>query len=254
MRLRRPKRFYISKNGNRPDEYEDYSRIFFPAGNGGFDTARIALADGASESAFSRVWAKILGDAFVDRPFDLASPTQSMLESWLKPCQGQWHNAVPWDRLPWHGEVKAQAGALATLLAMTIQPNSSRRLSWQAAAVGDSCLFVVRQNDLLLSFPLESADQFNSTPALISSNRANNSGLWEHVRQSNGESAPGDLFMLASDALACWILDRYSAGEKPWEPLWELDSRERWTDLVQTQRREHSLKNDDTTLIMIEVA
>ena len=254
MRLRSYKRFSIPKDGNQPEEYEDDSRIFFPGGSGELKAARIALADGASESAFSRAWAQILTKAFIERPLDLDSPIQSELEYWLEPCVAQWRDTVPWDRLPWHGEAKAQAGALAALLAITIQPNSLGRLVWQAAAVGDCCLFIVRQDDLLLSFPLESAEQFNNTPALLSSNRTNNSGLWEFVRQTSGESVPGDIFMMASDALACWILDRYAAGEKPWQPLLALDSRQRWIDLVCEQRQAHSLKNDDATLITIEVA
>ena len=120
-------------------------------------------------------------------------------------------------------------------------------------AVGDSCLFVVREDELLVSFPLEEAGQFNNTPELICSNPANNRELWEQVRLGQGECAAGDLFILASDALACWILERAATREKPWKTLQQFDSRESWEEWVQARRRERSLKNDDTTLIIVEV-
>lgn len=260
MRLSPPKRFSISKEGNRPEECEDGSRIVYPAGIDAFKKARIALSDGASESAFADVWAKILTEAFAVGPFDITGPTcqggvtaQSALENWLEPCQRKWDNAVPWSRLPWHGEAKARAGALATLLVVTIAPNGPRSLSWQAAAVGDSCLFVVRNDGLLVSFPLEDATQFNNTPELICSNPANNRGLGKQIRWSWGECAAGDLFILASDALACWILERSATGEKPWQTLLALDSPARWDEWVRAQRHEHTMKNDDTTLIIVKV-
>ena len=253
MPLSPPRRFSTPKAGNRADECEDDSRVVYPASKYGLNSARIALSDGASESAFAKPWAQILTEAFVRRPFDLSNPTQCALESWLAPGQQEWDKKVPWDRIPWHGEAKARAGALATLLALSIEPNRQGRPSWQAVAVGDSCLFIVRGDALLLSFPLEDPAAFNNTPALICANPANNRGLGEQVRRSQGECAEGDLFIMASDALACWILERAAAGEKPWKTLWAVDSPGSWDDWVQTQRHERSMKNDDTTLIIVKV-
>ena len=212
------------------------------------------VADGASESAFAREWANILTNAFVDRPLDLCCLTGDTLGTWLLPAQGEWHSAIPWDRLPWHGEAKARAGAFATLLGLIIgsAPDDPQCLSWQALAVGDSCLFVIRDDRLWLSFPLEDAAEFDNSPALVCSNPANAGGLWESVRLSSGECASGDLLVLATDALACWFLARYAAGEKPWETLLALDSSG-WDAWVGEQRRGRFMRNDDTTLVIIEV-
>ena len=253
MPLSPPKRFSTPKAGNRAEECEDDSRVVYPAKKDGLNSARIALSDGASESAFAKPWAQILTEAFVRKPFDLSNPTQCALESWLVPGQEEWDKKVPWDRIPWHGEAKARAGALATLLALSIEPKRTGSPSWQAVAVGDSCLFIVRDNELLLSFPLEDPAAFNNTPALICSNPANNRGLGEQVRGSQGECVAGDLFIMASDALACWILDWAAAKEKPWETLLALDSKGSWDDWVKAQRHEHTIKNDDTTLIIVKV-
>ena len=251
MPLYPPRRFQTAKAGNRPDECEDASRVVYSVHA---NEARIALCDGASESAFARSWAQILVEAFVRRPPDLSDLSGPVLTGWLGPCEKKWSQAVPWEHIPWHGEAKTRAGALAALLALTIdlQPNSSGGFPWQAAAVGDCCLFVVRDDDLQLAFPMDSASQFNNTPSLICSNPANNRGLWGRVRQLRGEFRSGDVVILSSDALAAWFLKEYASGGRPWETLLSL-KRAEWGDWVQERRAEHSMRNDDTTAIIIPV-
>ena len=256
LALRPPRRFWTPKAGNSPEEYEDACRAIYPQriGTSGRRMARAAVTDGASESAFAREWANVLADAFVTRPPDVCGLSEDSLGDWLGPAQEEWHALVPWDRIPWHGEAKARAGAFATLLGLTVgsKPGNIRRLSWQAVAVGDSCLFVVRDARLTLSFPLEDAAQFDNSPSLVCSNPDNVGELWGNVRLHSGECAAGDSFILASDALACWFLARNAAGKKPWETLFSLDQAG-WIDWVEEQRRTGLMRNDDTTLVIIGV-
>ncbi len=256
MAFRPPKEFWLPKAGNRLEEYEDACRVAYAPEieAAGLGTARIAVSDGASESAFAREWANVLTDAFVAEPPDLCGLTEDSFNAWLLPARKRWRDCVPWDRLPWHGEAKARSGAFATLLGLTVRaaPDSPEQLSWRALAVGDSCLFVVREDRLWLSFPLEAASQFDNSPALICSNPNNAKNLWTAVRLHGGECAAGDLFILASDALACWFLTRSAAGERPWESLAALDSSG-WDAWIEEQRRKQLLHNDDTTLVLFEV-
>ena len=254
--LQPPRRFWLPKAGNRPDEYEDASRTVYPQrmGDSGRRRVRAAVSDGASDSAFSREWANVLTDAFVDRPLDLCGLTEDSLYEWLASAQEEWNADVPWDRIPWHGEAKTRIGAFATLIGLTIgaAPDNSQRLFWHAVAVGDSCLFIVRNDQLWLSFPLEDAAQFDNSPELVCSNPANAGELWEAVRRRRGKCASGDWIILASDALAAWFLTRNAAGEKPWNTLLALNSSG-WDTWVQEQRREGLIRNDDTTLVIIKV-
>ena len=190
MGLRPPRKFETAKAGNRPEECEDASLAAYPY-NGG--PARIAVCDGASESAFARQWAQILAGAFVHRPLDLSCLDDSSLTVWLAPCQEEWNGVVPWERIPWHGEAKTRAGAMAALVGLEIDQtaNGAGAFPWQAVAVGDCCLFVVRGDDLAVSFPLESAAQFNNTPSLICSNPVNNAGLWPRGSPASGRVPAG---------------------------------------------------------------
>ncbi len=257
MRLRPLTEFWLPKAGNSLDEYEDAFRVAYPehdeARDGG--AVRVAVADGASESAFAREWADALADAFVSRPPQLCGLTEDSLNAWLLAPRERWRAQVPWDRLPWHGEAKTRAGAFATLLGLTIEvvPDYSPRLRWRALAVGDSCLFVVRGDRLAVSFPLEGASEFDTTPALVCSNPANAGRMWEGLSRRSGECEVGDLFILASDALACWFLTRGAAGAQPWESLGALD-RADWEGWVDGQRRAGLMRNDDTTMVALEVA
>ena len=112
---------------------------------------------------------------------------------------------------------------------------------------------MVRQNDLAVAFPLQESGQFNTTPPLVCSNPANNGSVWSHVLQLEGECVPGDVIFLASDALACWILQEHESGGRPWETLLSLDSTRIWTEWVQTRRKERQMRNDDTTMVTVKV-
>ena len=260
MSLGLPKRFWAPKAGNLPEEYEDASnlasslRATQAASSLSADRALMAICDGASEAAFSREWANILTDAFISRPLDLENLDGAVLTNWLGPCESEWNEGVPWERIPWHGEAKTRAGSLAALLGLTVEqtPNRSGGFPWRAVAIGDCCLFVVREGELEVSFPLDESGQFNSTPSLICSNPDNSGDLWEQVRLLSGEFRQGDLILLASDALASWLLQRCESGAKPWETLLELEEAE-WEGWVQERRQERSMRNDDSTLIVVEV-
>ena len=259
MELLPPKTFRVSKAGNLLEECEDCFRVVFPYRMEKLgltkNNARIALADGASESAFAREWARILTDRFITNPPNICGPVERSLTEWLEPCQEEWNRLVPWERIPWHGEAKTRAGSLATLLGLTIGKGSNRSntLSWRAIAVGDSCLFIVRGGEMALSFPLEDSSQFNNAPALICSNSNNNGGLWERVSQTSGDCVSGDLIILASDALSQWMLDRAADGGKPWEDLLLLYSDGRLEQWINDSRDRRLIQNDDTSLIIIEV-
>ena len=257
MALLQPAReFWLPKAGNRSDEYEDAYRAVYPDSDDASPelVASAAVSDGASESAFAREWANVLTDAFVDRPLDLANIDEKSLSEWLKVAQDDWHECVSWDRIPWHGEAKARAGASATLVGLTISAvdDDSERLSWQAIAVGDSCLFVIRDGQLHRSFPLDTSEEFDNYPPLVSSNRAASDGIWEDMQSASGESESGDALILVSDAIACWFLARIEAGEEPLEVLMEMEEST-WSAWVEEQRNAGLMRNDDTTLLIIEI-
>lgn len=247
--------FWLQKLGNEQSDYED---AFAPRINGTLDqqSFSLAVADGAAESSFASDWAKMLTRAFVKEPFTNIEALQSRTEI----LSQRWHSFVKRRPLPWFAEEKVRLGAFATLLGVELAPSSNgshESGSWSAIAAGDSCLFQVRNDDLVRSFPISSAGEFGSSPTLLSTNLVRNSQLWEKVKCQTAEWQPGDLLLLSTDALACWFLSQHENNEKPWNILLGFtedsspsESFEAW---AADARRAAHLKNDDITLLIIRL-
>ena len=236
--------FTQPKQGHTSEEFEDACAVDAERG-------RFAVADGASESSYSGEWAGWLTSGFVEKSlFDSSWP------EWLPPVQERWKECVPSapENISWFAEEKIHDGAFATFLGLefTVTPNER---TYQAIAVGDSCLFQIREDKLLKSFPLNNSAEFGTRPALIGS-RHNPASKPLPEKRIAANFLPQDTFFLMTDALATWFLSESEVDRFPWRELNEIRSLptpmgifERW---IQTQRSSGALKNDDVTLVAIE--
>ncbi len=196
----------------------------------------IALSDGATESSFAREWAKELVNAFVSRD----------VEDWLSPLKVTWQQWLKNQNLSWFAKRKAEKGAYATFLSLEVRAD----LSWQAVAVGDSCLFMVRDRHFQNSFPLQNSHEFNNCPKLIGTYGQSTD---DHFSKINGEAKIGDRFYLVTDAIACWIFKQLESNQNPWLKLEQISSQELFADWVSELRNQHAIANDDTTLLCLEI-
>ena len=125
---------------------------------------------------------------------------------------------------------------------------------WRALAVGDSCLFVVRSGKVERAFPLARAAEFNNRPLLLSSVARANQQVWNEVRVDEGELHARDQLLLMTDALAQWFLAEAELGRRPWAALARAGTLEAFCAFVDLLRHGGALRNDDTTLVRVEVA
>jgi hypothetical protein len=239
----------LPKLGNSMAEFEDAFACDDASG-------RFAIADGASESMFAGEWAQALCEEFLIGP--PVSPTRERgavgitggsieLGPWLGRAKRRWRKAIGPQPDDWHVQEKLRDGAFATFLGLQIE-SAGGEARWRAVAIGDSCLFLVRGNSLRKAFPIENAGAFTNRPDLIGS-RQNNQ---VHASAIRGTLAAGDRILLATDALAQWFLTRYEAGQSPWSELGALTD-ESFAGWVENQRVERRLRNDDVTLLIVEV-
>lgn len=249
--------FSRHKAGNKPEEYED---ALWPAKQGTFQGTEFhfAVADGATESSFSGLWARMLVHSY-----GLSPLTPLNLQQRVEKRSRKWAQQVTVKPLPWFALEKVQRGAFATLLGLSLSNGagaSSAGGRWQALAIGDTCLFQIRALELIASFPLTRAKQFGNTPLLVSTHLLSNQNLWARLAdfERQGLWQPGDNFLLMTDALAHWFLKEVETGELPWLTLFKVaeqsksrpDSFDRWlADL----RRSKAIRNDDVTLLMIRM-
>lgn len=243
------KPFWTSKSGYSDTEYED---AFYPQTvmDAKASQARFAIADGATETSFSRVWAKLLVSAVGRGHLD-----PEHIEPTLTRLRSCWKKLVCKKDLPWYAEEKARLGAFSSILGLSLSEDQSGK-RWRSFAVGDSCLFHMRQERLLLGFPIEKSSVFSSRPRLVSSVPEKDSAPLPSFLTMSGEWEFGDNFFMMSDALACWFLQSYEFGNTPWELLRNmgcLGTPDAFQSLVADLRKEMLIKNDDVTLITVSI-
>ncbi len=247
---------WAPKRGNLKSEYED-AFAQNPAGESVHDSSCfLAVSDGATESSFAGIWAKQLTRSFCSKPFFTEEEAIDRIDG----LSAKWHEIVFRKPLPWFAEEKAKMGAFATFLGLGIFANTeggNHSGDWHAALVGDSCLFYIHNDELLLSVPINDSDDFGNAPILISSIPSRNKDVWNHLVLLSGEWESGDLIILATDALAAWFLIEVENGHKPWNELL-LFSKEPDVKVMFPQWADHkqqgkAMRNDDVTCILIEL-
>src|SRR5688572_8776634 len=94
--------FSLHKAGNKPEEYED---AFWPTSQGRFEgrNFRLALADGATESSFSGLWAQMLVYSYGRSPL-----TPLNLQHRVEKRSRRWAQHVTAKPLPWFALEKVQ--------------------------------------------------------------------------------------------------------------------------------------------------
>jgi hypothetical protein len=227
-----------------------------------------ALCDGASGSNFPRPWASLLARSWVEGPDELVQSLHGQpLEYWLDRRRKDWQRWIYQTWLPGINERNAAqhqppatrevaeeiiaGGASATLLGLRL---SLKHRAWDCVAVGDTCLFHVQETGSYQAFPLERSADFNTSPPSLSTI----AGQRPRVQWLKGEVSPGDLFFLATDALAAWICQRLERGDRAvWQQLLQIQSNKEFSTFVNQMRsaaRSQHMNDDDTSLFIIDTA
>jgi hypothetical protein len=241
--------FWLPKAGNSVAEYED---AYWPRRTGELSgVVRLAVADGATETSFSGIWARLLVNAY-----GRGRLTEATWNDDLSKIRRVWLRAVGQKPLPWYAEEKLRLGAFSSLTGLTLLPplqHGGNGGQFQALSIGDSCLFQMREGRLMWSYPFAAAEEFNSRPLLISSLQR---GIEDEVvaQRVNGDWQPGDIFFLMTDALACWTLGSVESGVDAFQVSRAIESKEQFEQFVIEQRATSDndgirLKNDDVTLV-----
>lgn len=219
--------FSAPKSGHTAGEYEDAAAGPANAPDG---TTRFAIADGATESAFAGLWARTLVEAFV-------APESAVPETFgefLHRARRAFGESVAEREsgLAWYASAKAEEGAHAAFLGLVLYPNHA----WRAVAVGDCCLLHLRDGDLLEAWPISDPADFDHRPDLVTSRFE----AMHTPATTSGQWADGDRLLLASDALAAFLLAQDTIPD-------DVGDFETFV----ADARESGMRNDDVTLVEV---
>jgi hypothetical protein len=237
--------FSCPKAGNAAEEYEDASSIRLPAGR---DLCRVAVADGATESSFSGLWAALLVESFTR-----GAATGLEFFDQLAAARRLWRRRVSTRPLAWYAAEKMRHGAFAAFLGLELDAAAR---SWRAVAIGDCCLLQLDaarpQMRVVRAFPLEHSREFGSSPYLVGSDPAGNSDIRTHFRVSHGSLRDEDVLLVATDALAAWLLRRSEEGQPVWRLLTTGLRGHSGFAWVVEKARQNGIRNDDLTLVRVK--
>jgi hypothetical protein len=229
----------LPKIGHRAEENEDAAAV-------APDGLRFALADGATEGWESGPWAAHLTAAFSNSP-----PTPADFRTWLDGARNTWVPRATPGPVPWYAAAKQEEGSFATMVGVEFHHSPQRpSWGWKVVAVGDSCLLHVGGGELREAFPLTSPAAFGKSPDLVPSSPGTPCPKPEWLA---GRADPGDMFLLATDAVAAQLLHPTALSAA----LSAVDESLRTRDsgpVLTWLRTVQAAANDDVSLIGIRLS
>lgn len=245
--------FQLAKDPLCPEDYQDSWHMDAERGVA-------AIADGVSSAIFSGPWARILTEAVVQHAPD---PSQSAaLTSWVAQQRAVWSATILRENLSWSQRAKLRQGAFSTLLWLQLaplvpeplQPSSATSGAYHLTgfAVGDSCLFHFRAGELLRSFPLVSAKEFETDPMVIGSLDLGHDANLALLRL-DATCSVGDLLVLCTDAVAQWWLANHESGRDfDWQECWDC-TPQAWQQSTLQLQAQREIRCDDCTVLLLRV-
>jgi len=218
-----------------------------------------AIADGASDGgAYPEIWADLLVNHFCEKP----NITNKNWQEWLKPIQESWLNDVKEkiktnkeNKNPsWFGnhkklhEKKLPAGS--TFIGAQFKEN---RL--HVTLIGDSCMFIWQDNELVKSMPYTKSTEFSGvTKSFVSFEKDNK--FEPQFIQYPIQKAKETYCVLATDAFAKWIFENVETKKSIFERLINISTQNQFEEIVASARVSEipKLENDDVALIVVKIS
>jgi dsDNA-binding SOS-regulon protein len=240
------RQFVLPKDGSAADECEDAVAL-------SADASRFALADGATEAFDARRWATRLAETWVGA--ERAPLTVEEFRPWLAE-QGEWLRAS-WEgrKLPWYAEEKRRAGSFAAFVGLRLEARG-RGMSWDAVALGDSCLVQTRGGRVRTALPLSTHEEFNSLPPLVPSNESVREATLARLVGARGEAERGDVFLLMSDALSAWYFESLAKTDgraAQFDSMLAASENDALAELLRGERASKRMKDDDVAVIRVHL-
>jgi hypothetical protein len=120
----------------------------------------------------------------------------------------------------------------------------------RCVAIGDCCLFHERNGEPLVAFPMTRSEDFNLTPAVLTSLDGDSLPQFQTVEY---RCLPGDILVLCTDAIGCWALARQEQSQPVrWQDYWKL-APDAWSTEILSLRTAKQIRADDSTLALLRV-
>ncbi|HEY0755604.1 MAG TPA: protein phosphatase 2C domain-containing protein [Ktedonobacteraceae bacterium] len=217
------------------------------------------VADGAGTTLFSNIWAEILVEYFVLAPLLGCDPFE--MDWWIRQAQKRYRDLVPQaDKLNWNARQKAvEQGAYSTLATLRFLRCNERSATAELLVVGDSCVIIGQPDQqTVTAFPLQHAVDFDRAPYCVPALLKNLNRKTLYARQMEVTLTPGTCIILATDAVARWIISGGASGQESmaWYAFQEVACKQTdstWQAFIDSCRSNQSMVDDDATALIIRL-
>ncbi|SNQ49465.1 conserved hypothetical protein [Frankia canadensis] len=244
--------FALEKQGSAPLEWEDAAAYHDGDPAAGVEP-RFVVVDGATEAYDAIRWVEHLVASFVAHTGPAI--THDALGVWFEQVQRLWAAEAPARFATVIERHKfLTEGSFATFLGCRLADLDGPGARWEAAALGDTVLFHIRDGRLLSHFPPIGVDEFGLSPAGVGTRPEALDPMLRDLELGAGEVRAGDVLFVATDALAQWLLVEAARDESSlWWALAALDHDAAFAAIVADQRAAGRLHNDDVTLLRVRL-
>ncbi len=198
---------------------------------------RAAVFDGATESFAAQRWVELIRSQWLE-----GKPT------WFQDAQSTYGRDIEELNLSWAQLEAAERGSYTTLVSVEAVP-----LGLRITTLGDSCIFLLSEGEILGCAPYVSNGEFFASPQALSTKPQDdiNSALNTNTFTLTPETVAGKQILLATDALSQWLLIT-SPQERLSRLLHALTTNDLVT-LVVEERATGAMKTDDTTALLLDI-
>lgn len=224
---------------------------------------RFAIADGSSSDFFSKIYSRLLCDAYVNEGDVLLS------ERSVEKINVQWKDEVV-NKLSLAGcrpgsfpyvRFQKRDPGCSTLIGLSLMSHPEGKNEFQCVGLGDSMMFFIPAGSSCPKWQFSSdTDEpyafnpnitFGYTPVIANSYSTH----WlKNIRSFSGTLENG-VFILVTDGLAEWLLHDKdeSTIHMKFQKLLEIHSEADFVTFIDVIRKEENAKNDDMTLLKIYI-
>src|SRR5436305_9019895 len=212
-----------------------------------------AVADGAGSTLFSDAWATLLVKHFMHVPLMNSDPFE--VEWWLREAQREFKKTIPMpENMPWNALQKMQSqGSHATLATLRVSAYGTEQVTAELLAFGDSCIFVCQpSSEQIFSFPLKHADDFVRAPICLPSKSGLFNRYFHRCQVATVELKVGDVVVIATDAVARWIMSNQDQKKALQEVAQQSTSS--WPSFIHACRNRQEMVDDDSTALILTLS
>lgn len=225
------------------------------------DPARglFVIADGAGTTLYPAIWARQVSAQFLAVPLMSDDPFE--IEWWVRQAQDEYHQKIAALPTPtaWNAVQKSlKEGSATTLAALRVFSAIPETAQAQLLVFGDSCVITRQErggSGNIRSFVLQRPEEFERGPICLPSELRLFQRSFHICRLQSMEFQEGDSALLATDAVAKWIIGRgdgaYGSIEEAFARVCQQETEESWRQFIDECRCNKSMVDDDATVIIL---